>query len=460
MRSSAFESVSRASIHTMRPTSRGKIISQDPRLGEVLETIDRVARSACTVLVTGESGTGKELVVAALHDASTRRENALITINCGAIPNELVESELFGYAKGAFTGAQGNRRGLVAAAEGGTLFLDEVGELPLAVQVKLLRLLQQREYTPLGDTRAVKCDVRIVAATNRDLDVEVKAGRFREDLYYRLNVIHVELPALRERRGDLVLLARHFCRIFSERSGRDDLRGLSDAALAAIEAYPWPGNVRALENALERGVLLARGPFVEADDVFGRLGRALQRPVVSEVTPGSSADSDIDVKAELRALLPPVPATTPTAPVPPSHKTQFLPAQSAPISTATPAAASANPQSAAWTLPASPAATPTVPGASAQPALAIPPVSPPASVEPTAMTTEPWSGAPVRRGSDPRFPRVLPDSGVDLFNAIDSYQNNLIKQALARTAGNRNRAAQLLGLNRTTLVEMIRRRGL
>lgn len=426
----SFDAQPRRTVHTLRPTSRGKIISQDPRLAHVLDTIDRVARSSCTVLVTGESGTGKELVVAALHDASARRTSPLVTINCGAIPNELVESELFGHAKGAFTGAQGSRRGLVASAEGGTLFLDEVGELPLTVQVKLLRLLQQREYTPLGDTRSVKCDVRIVAATNRDLEAEVKAGRFREDLYYRLNVIHVELPPLRERKGDVGLLARHFCRVFADRAGRDDLRGLSDDALLAIEAYPWPGNIRALENAIERGVLLARGPFVEAEDVFGRVARSLQKPtpapVIEEPAPTAtpredSAPAAVDLQRELRALLP---AATPSV-----HKTQFIPA------VITPDAATVT------------AVAPIPPAVAAQAP------APGAPVDNTA------AGA-VRRGSDPRFPRVLPESGVDLFNAIDSYQNNLIRQALTRTAGNRNRAAQLLGLNRTTLVEMIRRRGL
>ncbi|GEM_PF-2156548 len=417
---------SRPAIRTLRPTSRGKIISQDPRIREVLDTIDRVAGSTCTVLVTGESGTGKELVVAALHDASTRRKAPLVTINCGAIPSELVESELFGHAKGAFTGAQVARRGLVAAAEGGTLFLDEVGELPLHVQVKLLRLLQQREYTPVGETRTVKCDIRVVAATNRDLEAEVKAGRFREDLYYRLNVIHVELPPLRERKGDLPLLARHFFRVFAARSGRDDLKGLSDAAIRAIEAYPWPGNVRALENAIERGVLLARGPWVEPDDVFGRLARSLQRDTPAVEIRPTAVQSDegdgrptaepasADGSGELGALLPP-----------PAHKTHFLPAE------------------ATRHLP-NQASTAEAQGASS--ALA------------GAVSSE--AAGPIRRGSDPRFPRVLPDSGVNLFNAIESYQNNLIRQALQRTAGNRNRAAQLLGLNRTTLVEMIRRRGL
>jgi DNA-binding NtrC family response regulator len=394
--------------HTLRRTSRGDIISVDPRLVEVLETVDRVGRSTCTVLVTGESGTGKELIIAALHDASTRHSAPLITINCGAIPNELVESELFGHAKGAFTGAQATPRGLVAAAEGGTLFLDEVGELPLVVQVKLLRLLQQREYTPLGETRAVKCDVRIAAATNRDLEAEVKAGRFREDLFYRLNVIHLELPPLRERKNDLEILARHFCRVLADRCGRDDLKGLSPAAVAAITAFPWPGNVRALENALERGVLLAKGPFVEPHDVFGRMkgGKATagEVPVATEGTPPLEPKPKEVVEAELRAMLPTSPQMVPATPS----------SEEMPISEEAPTLG--------------------------------------ASIEPERPS--------IKRSSNPMFPRQLPDVGLELFTAVDAYQNDLIRQALARTAGNRNRAAQLLGLNRTTLVEMIRRRKL
>ncbi len=351
---------------TLRPTSRGKIVGNDPRIRNVLETIDRVAKSACTVLVTGESGTGKELVVAALHDASLRRDAPLVTINCGAIPTDLVEAELFGHARGAFTGALTARAGLVAEAEGGTLFLDEVGELPMTVQTKLLRLLQQREYTPLGSSRAVRADVRIVAATNRDLETEVRARRFREDVYYRLNVIHIQLPALRERPGDIRLLAIHFFDAFAKRIGRLDLRGLSESALRAIEADPWPGNIRSLENAVERGVLLAAGPWVEPEDLG--LGATVALP------------------ADLRPLR---------------------------------VAQAAEPR----------------------PSLAM-------------------GGAPVQRASNPAFPRVLPDAGVNLSSAVESYQNHLIRQALVRTGGNKNRAAQLLGLNRTTLVEIIRRRGL
>ena len=254
------------SVRALRPTSQGKIVGTDPQLVRVLDTIDRVSRASCNVLITGESGTGKELVVAALHDASARREGPLVAVNCGAIPTELVEAELFGHTKGAFTGAQVARRGFVAAAEGGTLFLDEVGELPLSVQVKLLRILQAREYTPLGESRPVRCDVRVVAATNRDLAAEVAAGRFREDLYYRLNVIRLHLPPLRERRDDIALLARHFTALHARRNRRT-IAGIAPDAMDALSAWGWPGNVRELENAIERAVVLARGELLGLADL-------------------------------------------------------------------------------------------------------------------------------------------------------------------------------------------------
>ena len=397
----------RSSVLTLRPTSRGKIIGQHPTIRKVLDTIDRVASSMCTVLVTGESGTGKELVVAALHDASPRRAAALVTINCGAIPAELVESELFGHAKGAFTGAQTSRRGHVANAEGGTLFLDEVGELPLAAQVKLLRVLQQREYTPVGESRAIKCDVRIVAATNRDLRAEVAAGRFREDLYYRLNVIQIQLPALRERGTDVRVLATHFYRSAIVASGRTDLRGFSAAAFTAMEKHSWAGNVRALENAVERAVLLARGPFIEPEEILGNAGGAVD----TDVSPSRDRDPRREPEPTYALAPPSVRKLTEATALPPPPKAARFDSMPRRESVSQPAAIS-------------------------------------------------FATAAERRGSNPGFPRVLPEQGFDLFAAVETYQNHLIRQALARTGGNKNKAAQLLGLNRTTLVEMIRRRGL
>ncbi len=406
----------RRNVLTLRPTSRGKIIGQHPTIKKCLDTIDRVASSMATVLVIGESGTGKELVVAALHDASTRRHGPLVTINCGAIPAELVESELFGHVKGAFTGAQSTRRGHVGNAEGGTLFLDEVGDLPLAAQVKLLRVLQQREYTPVGDSRAVKCDVRIVAATHRDLKAEVAAGRFREDLYYRLNVIQLTLPPLRDRGTDVRVLAMHFYRGFVAVSGRADLRGFSAGALAAIERHSWPGNVRALENAIERGVLLARGPFIEAEDIL-------------EANAESAVEANVTMSAR-----------DPRRELELTHTVEILDSTKL---AAVRFAADARSSVEATALPPPPKAA----RFDSRPqSFSLPAVVP--------------FGTPERRGSNPAFPRVLPDQGFDLFSAAEQYQNNLIRQALARTGGNKNKAAQLLGLNRTTLVEIIRRRGL
>jgi len=320
-------------------TSRGKIVGRHQAMRDVLATVAQVAHSSCTVLVTGESGTGKELVVAALHDASPRARAKLVAVNCGAIPENLIESELFGHARGAFTGAHVARQGLVAAAEGGTLFLDEIGDLSLAVQVKILRLLQQREYSPVGDSRTVQCDIRVVAATHRDLEQEIASGRFRDDLYYRLNVIHLSLPALRHRATDIPVLVMHFFRTCAARAGREDLTGFSEEAMQAMESFSWPGNVRALENAVERAVLLAPGSRIELSDLPPR------------------------VRGE----------------------------------------------------------------------------------GPTALG---------KRSGE------LPSDGIDLRGAVEGYENELIRQALVKTGRNKNRAAQLLGLNRTTLVEMIKRRNL
>jgi len=301
--------------------------------------VDRVADTGCTVLVTGESGTGKELVARGLHEASNRATRPFVAVNCGAIPEALLESELFGHVKGAFTGAHATKPGRLAYAEGGTLFLDEIGELSLALQVKLLRVLQLREYAPVGDNRTVRADVRVVAATNIDLEDAVARGAFREDLYYRLNVIHLHVPALRDRVADIPMLAQRFLEQTSLKVGRAGL-SISPAAMEHLVRWSWPGNVRELENALERGVILCPGSVIEPSDLPAR------------------------VQGLVAAL----------------------------------------------------------PGRA--------------------------------------FAAELPDGGLELRAAVEAFENGLIRQALERTGWNKNQAARLLGLNRTTLVEMLKRKRL
>lgn len=319
------------------PRSMRGVVGRSAKLIETFRIIDRVAKTDCTVLITGESGTGKELVARAVHENSNRARGPLVTVNCGAIPEALLESELFGHARGAFTGAAGVRIGRIQAAEGGTLFLDEVGELPLSLQVKLLRVLQYREYSPVGDSRVLTANIRVVAATNVDLEAAVREGKFREDLFYRLNVIHVRTPELKERDGDVGMLLDHFFELARERLGRADLAGFSAEARDVLESYEWPGNVRELENTLERAVLLSSGPMIELGDLPERvLGRGVVRPA----------------------------------------------------------------------------------------------------------------------------PTALPDLGIDLRRAVESFENQLIQQALDRTGWNKKQAANLLGINRTTLVEMLKRKRL
>jgi transcriptional regulator with PAS, ATPase and Fis domain len=312
------------------------VIGSSNSLVEVYEVIDRVADTECTVLITGESGTGKELVARAVHNASDRASGPFVAINCGAIPENLLESELFGHARGAFTGAHAAKAGRIAGAEGGTLFLDEIGELPLTLQVKLLRVLQSHEYSPVGDTRTMRAQVRIVAATNMDLENAVVSGLFREDLYYRLNVIHLTVPALRNRADDVPLLVQHFIAKARKKTGRN-VSEVSRAAAQLLSTYDWPGNVSELENTIERAVLLCTSNRIQPNDLPARVrGLASER----KVTP------------------------------------------------------------------------------------------------------------------------KLPDTGIDLRAAVESFENDLIRQALDRTGWNKNRAAMLLGLNRTTLVEMLKRKRL
>ena len=247
---------------------------------DVLELAETVAPTDSTVLLSGESGTGKEVVARYVHELSGRSEGAFLSINCGALPESLLESELFGHVKGAFTGAVKDKKGLLEAATGGTLFLDEVGEMTPATQVKLLRALQEREVIPVGSTEAVAVDARIIAATNRELEEEIRKGEFRSDLYYRLNVIALHLPPLRDRKEDVPLLVDFFLRRLSEAEGRE--RTIHEEALEALKEYDWPGNVRELENALERAAVVARGGAIGVEHLPGRVREAPPARVVSD----------------------------------------------------------------------------------------------------------------------------------------------------------------------------------
>lgn len=240
----------------------GELVGASPAMNAVFQTVGKIAPYKATVLLTGESGTGKELLARAIHRNSPRASGPLVAVNCGAIPENLLESELFGHARGAFTGAVKARRGLFQEADGGTLFLDEIGELPLALQVKLLRVLQEEEVRPVGESKTERVDVRVIAATSRDLEEQSRTGAFREDLFYRLNVIHIRIPSLRERREDIPRLVDHFLARFGRKFGRN-LDGLEAETLDALLAYDWPGNVRELENALERAVILSDGPLLD-----------------------------------------------------------------------------------------------------------------------------------------------------------------------------------------------------
>ncbi|AKF81842.1 Fis family transcriptional regulator [Myxococcus fulvus 124B02] len=246
--------------------ARAAIIGEAPQMQEVYKVIDKVADTPSTVLITGESGTGKELIATALHGASSRRDKPFIKINCAAIPATLLESELFGYERGAFTGAVTSKPGRFELADEGTLFLDEIGEIPVEMQVKLLRALQEGEFERVGGIKTTRVDVRLVAATNRDLQAEIEAGRFRKDLYYRLAVVPLSLPPLRERRSDVLMLARHFVEKYNKRLNKK-IEGITDDALALLQAYSWPGNIRELENLIERVLLFADGPLITAKDL-------------------------------------------------------------------------------------------------------------------------------------------------------------------------------------------------
>jgi two-component system response regulator PilR (NtrC family) len=253
-----------------RLTGLDHIVGTSAKMRAIFELIQTIAPQASRVMITGESGTGKELVARAIHENSARARAPFITINCGAFPETLLESELFGYVKGAFTGANENRAGLFQAADGGTLFMDEIGNMSPAMQVKLYRVLQEGKVRPIGSTEEIDVDVRVIAATNKDLEKEIAEERFREDLYYRLSVIPVHLPALRERREDIPLLARHFLERFRNTTGKN-VDGIEPKAMERLEAYDWPGNVRELENTMERAVALETGKRVSLEGLPERI---------------------------------------------------------------------------------------------------------------------------------------------------------------------------------------------
>jgi len=281
-------------------SSSNEMVGTSPPMLEIYKLIGTIASTDSTVLIMGESGTGKELVARAIHRASPRRDRAFVSINCSAFPETLLESELFGYVKGAFTGAAGTKKGLFEAATNGTMFLDEIGEMSPAMQVKLLRALQEKKIRRVGGTEEIQIDVRVIAATNRELNKEIEAGHFREDLYYRLAVIPISIPPLRDRKSDILPLVRHFISKYNRKLDRS-VRGITEDALRCFEQYRWPGNVRELENVIERGVTLETSEFLQK----GRLPEHIQRGGFfrdSAAMPFFTAELGLDLEAFLRDL--------------------------------------------------------------------------------------------------------------------------------------------------------------
>jgi nitrogen regulation protein NR(I) len=274
--------LSRRDARPEEPLGRGRfrLVGQSPAIRQIYAVVEKVANTPSTVLITGESGTGKELIARALHENSSRHAGPFIKINCAAIPKTLMESELFGYDKGAFTGAVGAKPGRFELAHGGTLFLDEIGEIPVEMQVKLLRVLQESEFERVGGIKTIKVDVRLVTATNRDLQQEIVAGTFRDDLFYRLNVVPIHIHPLRERREDIPLLAEHFLAKFNDRL-KKQIGSIAPEAIERLIAYHWPGNIRELENLMERTMLFCEGPAIQVSD--------LPPEVVAAVPAGASA---------------------------------------------------------------------------------------------------------------------------------------------------------------------------
>ena len=251
---------------SQRPPAFKNIIGSSESMQKIFSMMEKVIPNKSNIMITGESGTGKGLIAQAIHEGGPRKDKPFISINCGAIPENLLESELFGHKKGAFTSAVDDKKGLITMADGGTLFLDEVGELPQPLQAKILHVIQEKQLTPVGDTRIIPVDIRIIAATNADLDSRIKSGQFREDLYYRLNVIELKMPSLRERRDDIPVLIKHYLDIFKKEAGKE-IQDIDYEATQALLAYDWPGNVRELRNTIERSVVLTEGGVITLHDL-------------------------------------------------------------------------------------------------------------------------------------------------------------------------------------------------
>ncbi len=373
--------------------------AQSP-LVELLKACQRIAPTDSNVLLTGETGTGKEVFARHIHDNSMRARRHFVPVNCGAIPETLLESELFGHVRGAFTGAIASRKGRVAMAEGGTLFLDEIGELPLSLQVKLLRLLQERTYEPVGSAESVSANFRLIAATNRNLAVEVETGRFRRDLFYRLQVCPLELPPLRTRRADIMKLFMHFWR------ERGEVRPLEPMTVRALELHPWPGNVRELENLVERVSVCTEGAVIRVTDLPPHVRVAAMQA------------NDVMAVGNNLSIVPP----------PSSPSRAMLLGQS----------------------PASMPAPVTYPLDTEQP-----------TALPMGFENLPSQGPELQRLPTPELlmaDATAPKFPIDLPNLLRTVEEMYIIAALNQAGGNRKAAADLLGLQRTTLVEKLRRR--
>ncbi len=274
-----------------RQQQYSKIIGKSNKVAQMMQIINQVAPTKASVLITGESGTGKELVADAIQALSTRKDKPFIKVHCASLSSSLLESELFGHEKGAFTGATSQKKGRFELADGGTIFLDEIGEIDLSTQVKILRVLQERQFERVGGEKTINVDVRIITATNRNLAEEVKNGRFREDLFYRLNVVHIEVPPLRERKGDIELLSLEFLKQFNEEDGRK-IEGFSTAARKALISYDWPGNIRELKNSIESSVVLAKGNIIQLEDLPAQISESVPSSSVSIGLPTTMDDAE------------------------------------------------------------------------------------------------------------------------------------------------------------------------